>query len=269
MSQLNPFEMQDFLGEARERVTQQFKDKVVVDKYLQLMLQSRIEIQEVLRDLMQQRSIDTAVGVNLDIIGKIVGQDRALLSVDVLEYFGFKGKVNAGSFGTLADPTVGAMFYSLNTPKAGNILLTDDVYRLFIKAKIFKNSSRCTPEEFIESIRMIFSVDKVQLTEGGANVTVLVGRDLSAMEVALLDYVSNSNGYPSRLIPKPIGVGVKWGHFDGENFFGFRGVSGARGFGRLKQIADYGVNYGNEYGLSLNELVEGSGGRFASLYERN
>lgn len=266
MSEINPFQSVDYLVDARDRVTEQFKKKIVFDKYLQLMVQSSIEIEDVYRQLLQERSIDTAVGAQLDVIGDIVGQDRTLLAVDVIDYFGFQGKVNAGSFGTLSDPTAGEIFFSLNSPVAGNVQLSDDVYRLFIKAKIAKNSTSATPEETEQAIRMIFGVDKVQITEGTANFTVLVGKQLSSMERALLDYVSYSSGYPSRLIPKPIGVGIKYGQFDGNNFFGFAGVKGAKGFGSLNRIADYGFNYGNNYGQSLYVLAPNSGGKFASLF---
>lgn len=266
MSEINPFQSVDYLEEARGRVTEQFKNKIVFDRYLQLMVQSNIEIEEVFRQLMQERSIDTAVGAQLDIIGDIVGQDRTLLSVDVLDYFGFQGKVNAGSFGTLEDPTAGEIFFSLDSPVAGNVQLSDDVYRLFIKAKIAKNNTSATPEDTEQAIRMIFGVDKVQITEGVANFTVLVGKKLSSMERELLNYVSYSSGYPSRLIPKPIGVGVKFGQFDGNNFFGFAGVRDAKGFGTLISVADYGVGYGNNYGQSINDLAPNVGGKFATLF---
>lgn len=265
----NEFQIIDYLAEARARYTEQFKyaSAPIFDSYVQVLLKGKLELQEVFRQLMQERSLDTATGVNLDNIGEIVGQDRELLSVDVLDYFGFSGQVNAGSFGKLADPTVGAMFYSLNSPDAGNVLLTDDIYRLFIKAKIFKNSMSATPEEFISAVMLIFGVDKVQITEGRAHITVLIGKSLSPMERALLNYVSYSSGYPSRLVPRPLGVSLEFGQFDGQNFFGFVGVQGAKGFGSLNRLAGgYGFNYGQSYGQVKYETTPGSGGKFAKLF---
>ena len=53
---LNPFIEQDYLSEARERVTEQFKyDPVsdtgakVFDKYLQLLINAQVEIQKVFK----------------------------------------------------------------------------------------------------------------------------------------------------------------------------------------------------------------------------
>lgn len=271
---INEFPIIDYLAEARARYTEQFKydpnsgeGAKVFDSYVQVLLGGKIELQEIFRQLMQERSLDTAVGVNLDNIGEIVGQDRELLSVDVLDYFGFSGQVNAGSFGSLTDPTIGAMFYSLDSPKAGNVLLTDDIYRLFIKAKIFKNSMTATPEEFISAVMLIFGVDKVQITEGRAHITVLIGKNLSAMERALLNYVSYSSGFPSRLVPRPLGVSLEFGQFDSQNFFAFQGVPGAKGFGSLNRLeGGYGLSYGLSYGQINYELTPGVGGKFAKLF---
>ena len=75
---INGFDVVPYLDVARERKTFAFSDKVVFDKYLQLLLMGQIELQETLKDLMQLRSIDTAEGEQLDIIGRIVGQEREL-----------------------------------------------------------------------------------------------------------------------------------------------------------------------------------------------
>lgn len=86
----NSFQIIDYLAEARTRYTEQFRydesgaSAPIFDKYVQLLLGGKVELQEVFRQLMQERSLDTAVGVNLDNIGEIVGQPRTLLSVDML-----------------------------------------------------------------------------------------------------------------------------------------------------------------------------------------
>ncbi len=66
---INEFNTVDYLEEARDRVTQQFKDQDIFDRYLQILLINNTELQDVIKDLMQKRSIDTAEGVQLDIIG--------------------------------------------------------------------------------------------------------------------------------------------------------------------------------------------------------
>lgn len=270
---LNPFIEQDYLSEARERVTEQFKyDPVsdtgakVFDKYLQLLINAQVEIQKVFKDLMQLRSLDTATGAQLDVIGRIVGQERILLNADFYDFFGFQGAIKAASFGELGNPSVGGLFYDFGKPLGGNIELDDATYRLFIKAKIFKNTTTSTPEEFLAVLNLVFGTDTTVLTEeGDASITVLLSRALTDFERALLFYISNEPGYPSRLIPKTVGVRINFGEYDGDNFFGFDGVPGAKGFGEFTGSYGWGLGYGLNYGDSDYTTV--SGGYFASLYQ--
>ena len=93
----------------------------------------------------------------------------------------------------------------------------------------------------------------------------MFGRILTAFERALLNYVSTSQGYPSRLVPKTVGVRINYGEFDGGNYFGFQGAPGAKGFGEFTGTYGYGLGYGLEYGDS-DFVITGDGGLLATLY---
>lgn len=266
MSEVNPFVEQPYLETARERVTEAWKEKEVFDKFLQLLVLGTVELQTVLKDLMQLRSIDTAVGAQLDILGDIVGQPRELLQADLYQFFGFQGALNANSYGDVNNPAVGGRWRDYGQAIGGNIQLDDDTYRLFIKAKIYKNTTTSTPEEFIQVIKMIFGNDlRVQISEGVAEINVLFGRTLSTFERVLIDYVSYTQGYPSRLITKTVGVGINFGEFRDNDYFGFQGAPGAKGYGDL--IEDPSVGYGTTYGQYYggNRSLVG-GGYYATLY---
>lgn len=252
-----PFEDLNYLDEARGRVTEAFKGADVFDRYLQLLLNQQQELQQVFKDLLQKRSIDEAEGAQLDIIGDIVGQPRELISVDLFNYFGFQGALKADSFGDLGIPTVGSRFYNLGDPLGGNVLLDDETYRLFIKAKILKNNTSSTPEEFIAFINSLFGTTATYITEGIAEFTVFFGRPLTTFEQTLLSYVSTSQGYPSRLIPKTVGVRINYGQFSEGDYFGFQGAPGAKGFGDLSGTGTYG--YGLGYGLNYGDSNFGLG----------
>jgi hypothetical protein len=261
---VNPFEVEEFLDEARARVTEQFKSKDIFDRYLQILLYDSAELQEVFRQLMQERSIDTAVGAQLDIIGEIVGQPRDLIDTSLFQYFAFDGYLNAESFGDLNNNSVGGIYYSLGDPLSGNTLLNDEQYRLFIKAKIIKNTSNVTPNQLLDFLKFVFNSPYNSITElGNAKMILLVGKPLSNFEKILLTYQSTSSGYSSRFIPKQIGVGIEFGQFDYENYFGFQGSPNAKGYGDLQIISAYGYNYGADYGQSIGSLV--GGGKFAEL----
>lgn len=260
---LVPFNEQDYLEIARGRVTEQFKNKDIFDRYLQLLINQQTELQQVFKDLLQKRSIDEATGAMLDIIGEIVGQPRELISADLFDFFGFQGALKAGSFGDTASVTVGSRFYDFGTPLGGNILLDDETYRLFIKAKILKNNTASTPEELIAFVNFLFGTSQTYITEGNAEYTIFFGRELNEFEQVLLNYISYSQGYPSRLIPKTIGVRVNFGYFIAGEYFGFEGSPGSLGFGEFSGTYGYGLGYGLGYGDS--DFVITGGGVFATL----
>ena len=271
MSEITPFAIESYIDIARSRVTQQFmldsdgSGPIVFDKYLQLLLGGKIELQEVFRQLMQERSVDTAIGAQLDIIGDIVGQPRELIDTALLTYFAYLGYPDAQSFGDLGNTSIGGYYRGVNDPLAGNTLLNDEQYRLFIKAKIIKNNTNVTPNQILEFINFVFGSDNNQLIEeGDAAYTLLIGKELSSFETVLLTYVSYSSGYPSRFVPKPIGVRVNYGTYVSGGAFAFQGVPGAKGYGDLDSgTFGYGAGYGIGYGAS--DFTVGDGGVYASL----
>lgn len=272
MPEIIPFEIQQYLDVARSRVTEQFKYSPedqsgagVFDRYIQLLLGGKIELQEVFRQLMQERSIDTAVGAQLDIIGEIVGQPRELIDTALLTYFAYLGYPTAESFGDLNDSSVGGYYRGVDDPVAGNTLLNDEQYRLFIKAKIIKNSTNATPNQILEFINFVFGSSQNQLIEeGDAAYTLLIGKELSDFEKVLLTYVGYSSGYPSRFVPKPIGVRVNYGTYISGGSFAFQGVPGAKGYGDLfSGTFGWGVGFDTEW--SASDFVVGGGGVYASL----
>ena len=79
-----------------------------------------------------------------------------------------------------------------------------------------------------------------------------------------MNYVSTSQGYPSRLIPKTVGVRINFGWFEANNYFGFQGALGAKGFGEFTGTFGWGLGYGVGYGDSDFSLA--GDGKFASLF---
>lgn len=209
----NEFIEVDYLEEARSRVTEQFKEKPIFDKYLHLLIGGKIELQQVFKDLMQKRSLDTAEGAQLDQIGEIVGQSRTLVNVQ--------------------------------TMPAQTIVLDDDAYRIFIRSKIAKNITRATPEDIMANANLIFNTTGSSIQdEGDAAYTLYIGKLLSPLEQSLLNYVIQEDGYITRLIPKPAGVRVNYGNFPADNYFGYQGALNVKGYGDLDDPSLGGVYAG-------------------------
>lgn len=248
---VNEFEIKDYLKDLRSKVTFAFEDSPIFDKYLQLLVRPSVEIQEVLRELMQERSIDTAVGAQLDIIGNIVGQPRELMDTEFIPFFGYEGAFEAQPYGDTTKPAIGGYYWDINTSLTGNVLLNDDQYRLFIKAKILKNVTRATPEDVIKFIKFVFGAERVQITwdEGAEQALIMVSDDLNLFEIALLRYFVDDK-YRSYFVPKSLGVGYVFGTAPTIDPFSYLGTPGGLGFGT--------------YIIETNEVV--GGGTYASLY---
>ncbi len=253
---------EQYLETARERVTQQFKEKPNIEKLLASWLAGSSEIQDVLSDIDDIKYIDRASGVQLDNIGEIVGQPRILIDADLIAFFGFQGNLASRSYGSLTDASKGGRWKSLGESTTGNITLNDPEYRLFIRAKILRNKTIATTEDVIESIKFLFQADKVHLIEGEnpASYRVAIGNLLSIQQKNLITY-SYQDGVERNLLVKPAGVGFEnFSEFNPEQFFAFQGVDGAQGYGDIKEIADY-VPYYETFGMFGFE-----GAEFAASY---
>ena len=227
---LNQFDTPSYIETARSRVTEQFINKPVFDKYVRLLLSGFTEAQEVVRQVQQLRSIDTASGVQLDNLGDIVGRPRGLVYAEVFEYFGFQGAAQAGTFGSLTDPTVGAIWYSPNAPTGLGRTPTDAEYRLLIKAKILKNRTLATPEEIIEAYKFLFGAGGVVVQElGGCRVRINIGKILTSVEKGLLFDLSGVES----LLPKTVGVSYEYSEFQFGRVFATEGFPGSQGTGDL------------------------------------
>ncbi|HCI1709162.1 TPA: DUF2612 domain-containing protein [Pseudomonas aeruginosa] len=227
---VNQFDREDYLEVARERVTEQFKEKPIFDRFLQVLLSGKFDIQNALEDLQTLRSLDTATGKQLDIIGDIVGRPRGLVYQDIFNYFGFAGTERAGSFGSLSDPTVGAPWYSVGAPTGNAREPSDEEYRMILKAKIIKNRTNSTPEQVIEAYKFVFGVPEVFLEEyAPAAVRIGIGKILTNVERSLLFNL----GGAGTLLPKTIGVNYTYTEFQAGRVFATEGFPGGQGVGDL------------------------------------
>lgn len=219
------------------RLAAQFKTAKNLNDFLTIFLNQNQELENTFFDLLNKRDLDSAVGAQLDVIGRIVGQPRTIINGNVLGFFTFDD-LNSPSpdpdlgFGDFFNPLVGGVWLSYGQNPNGNIILDDELYLFFIKAKILKNFTQGTPEEVIAQLQFLLSVNGVvpliYFTEGGANVVITIGRKLTRNERAVL---MSRDAYGKTLVIKPVGVGMKFGQFDGDNVFSFADDPHGKGFG--------------------------------------
>lgn len=211
---------------AQSRVATQYRESTNLINYIKSLLSEADNLEQVYREILDKRWIETAEGINLDILGSIVGQERELIDAEIFEYFGFAVNPISQSLGTLSDAGIGGRFRFLDESVTGIRSLTDEEYRKFIRARITKNSTRSTPEDIISQVRFIFESPLVVFVDGNTSYEVSIGKKLTLNEKALIT--------DTDIIPKTAGVGATYvSEFNSESFFGFSEVPGSLGFGSV------------------------------------
>jgi len=209
---------------AESRVVTQFKESNLID-YIKALLVEADTLEQVFQSLLTDRWIDTAQGVQLDILGAIVGQPRELVDAAILSYFGFFPNSGSSSFGSTLDPSIGGRFRSKDESTTGNRELSDNEYKVYIRARIIKNSIIPTLPETLSFFKFLFDVDHIVIIDSNMHYTVQIGRILTPNEKAFL--------INTDLVPKVAGVGVGYQEYESELAFGFGGIPTSKGFGSV------------------------------------
>lgn len=138
--------------------------------------------------------VSTAVGIGLDIWGRIVNVSRYLYVPDSVKYFGFSGNTNALPFNS-------APFYA-GTQATKTFTLDDSIYRKLVLAKAYSNISVGSVSEVNTTLKMLFSeYGKVYCMETAPmELQIIFDFSLEAWQLAII--------VQSGVIPVPAGVSV-------------------------------------------------------------
>lgn len=215
-----------------DKIATQYKESSTMIAHIKALLSGVGDLEETYQELIILLDIDNAKGVQLDLIGRIVGQPRTLV-VLTGAYFTFAPLADPNQpenfgFGDsplhAVEPEIGGIFRSAEDEVEGGIELPDTLYRTFIKAKILNNHTMATPEEAISYYRIIFGWIPVIIKDGhrldpavpgdpnldephSANVIVEAPREISVAELLVLQ----------NLPPKTVGVAFQHTSFRGTS----------------------------------------------------
>ena len=213
----------------RSRVATQYTESQKFLAYVRALLESSAELEAVLQKVAEQTDIDLAAGVNLDVIGEIVGVSRIIPASVQLAFFGFQDNAAALNFGEEGAQGVGGRFYDEGEPYLATSVLNDPEFRLLIRAKIVKNHAHGTNEDILQGLAYLFNAPRTVVEDlGGMAISVAIGRQLTFQEKALVTVLD--------ILPRPAGVRINWrSTFDSARYFGFDGQPGALSFGEEGQ----------------------------------
>lgn len=213
----------------RSRIATQYTESQKFLAYIRVLLESSAELEAVLQKVAEQTDIDLAAGVNLDVIGEIVGVSRIIPDSIAVKFFGFEGQPGGDVFGEEGALGIGSRFRDELEPETATSVLADPEYRLLIRAKIVKNHAHGTNEDILQGLSYLFDAPRTVVEDlGGMAIGVAIGRQLTFQEKALVTVLD--------ILPRPAGVRINWrSTFDSAKYFGFDGQPGALSFGEEGQ----------------------------------
>lgn len=175
-----------------DRIYAQYRTKPKAVAWYQITRKLAAELEDPATAVRIMYNIDTAVGEQLNIIGRIVVIDRTFTGEVALNP-GLFAEPDGAEFGDTE-----AVFAALYVDQDGQ--MSDDLYRLVIKSKIIKNNSDATIESILYGMNFLLpNADVLRVTDG-ENMSFSVefyGNITNLERWALLNM---------QLVPKPQGV---------------------------------------------------------------
>lgn len=151
--EIEPF---DIVQTGLSRHGHQYGQSSLFRLWLAKTLNPLINVQDALFQLLDI-DVDTAEGVKLALIGRIVGAPAVVPSaVPIDGYFGFVDQEASEPMSELYDKSFGGHWLEMGQPSYKDQLIDPSLYKTVIKAQILKNKSNCTPPEIIEIAQMFF-----------------------------------------------------------------------------------------------------------------
>jgi hypothetical protein len=200
-------------------------------------------------DIRDGYNVDTAVGVQLDVIGKYVGVNRFYQSQDITGInFGFSDAFSSEPVGTTGYASVADFFSKEGTYlSASDIIgngfqLSDDDYRILIKLKILLNNSNFSDESIDSALFRIFGATLYAVDNYNMSMEYFTDSDLSLIVRVALS---------KNLLPAPMGVRIN--NVIEENiYFGYSNASGFEppGVTGYASAADFLTKDGTYLGIS-------------------
>lgn len=155
------------------------------------------DLQVVIGQLETRLDIGLSSGVQLDLIGEIVGQERPIsVSIDPDEVFGFDPiEVGDPGFPSGCPPDFG--WSGVSRPDRGGVWtsvsglfvarMSDSDYRTLLRARIFSNSADGTVESIVKFLDFATGVDGNNIINSTiGQVDLIVGRYISSVEETII-----------------------------------------------------------------------------------
>ena len=189
----------DIVKTGLSRHGHQYGQSLLFRLWIAKTLNPLINVQDALFQLLDI-DVDTAEGVKLALIGRIVGAPAVVPSAVAIDgYFGFVDQEASEPMSELYDKSFGGYWLEMGQPSYKDQLIDPSLYKTVIKAQILKNKSNCTPPEIIEIAQMFFGEGvRFRYIERPMAIILAPEIDLTRYEIQLVRMMT----------PRPMGVGI-------------------------------------------------------------
>ena len=175
-------------------------------------------------------NIDKATGYALDLVGRHVGVFRVLPTAIAKEYFGWLEDDTTLSF------NVGE-FYRNGDALHASVVLNDNDYRFFIKARITKNYQTGEISNIIKSIKFVIGKHSNVIDSQNMTMNILVNSDqLNSLTLYAISKMD--------VLVRPVGVMYQYVVLINNEPFGFAHDKQSCGFslGKFVRLQEIGIN---------------------------
>jgi len=195
---------------------------------------SELMADDIYTDVLNGYNIDTAVGVQLDVLGKYADIDRFYFNYELTDdYFGFADAADLGGtsaniigFDDAAAPDKEGLFLDAFDVVSNKLRLNDSAYRTLIKLRIIQNHSTHDTNSISSSLFQFFGNDIIMTDNYDMTMTYFIGENASELIQAAIQ---------KEVLPRPAAVGLQV--IDGNKFFGFADATD------IGKVGDYVIGF--------------------------
>lgn len=197
----------------------QYRGKPKARQTVGLLLSETSRVFDSVMQLSTLLDVNTATGYALDLTGRHTGIGRVMKAFVPKDYFGWAETDATQGFNT-------GTFYRYGDSLSASLVLSDEDYRFFIKARIYKNYQSPDIKNITFSVRSLLGADSLVVDNCDMSMNIIIRS--SALTQFRLHAILNLD-----ILVRPVGVKYR-----------YLVITDARPFGWLNDADSFGFNDG-------------------------
>lgn len=224
----------NFEERSDRRLASQYQESEKFKGEIKAYLAEVEKLKDAFLELIIYRTIEHGEGIQLDIIGELVGQPRASLPIAGEPFFGYQVRPplpETGNLGYKDRITGGGGPYRTRSDTDQYVLLSDLEYKLALRSRIFANYSYSEPDDISQQIYTLFNLKTLIInTYGSAYIYFIGGRPGESERILLNSSWTDSLNQKRDFLPFTLGVKRYYIETSADYYFGYAENPMSRGY---------------------------------------